>query len=438
MKKKTVFKSKRYTHLDIKKNHQKYKKLIESPEWIKSHGFYPFIHYIIKFNKYVYNKDTKTKEEKIKERDIFYSSHIDRFIYQYYGQITNDYYNRIAIDKGINKVATAYRNTLPGKCNIHFAREALEFIVKYESAFIFIGDFTGFFDNLDHEYLKEKLKQILKVDRLPHDHFSVLKNITNYTYIELEDIEKIKGKKSREMRRDLKYFNTQELRQFKKEYLKKNENSYGIPQGSSISSVYSNVYMIDFDKQMNDYVTSRKGLYRRYCDDLIIVIPMKEIDINKDIHIHHIEMIDKVKGTIPRLNLNMDKTEHFFYNKNSDRKLVNLNSNKDVINYLGFSFDGQVVKIRDKTLFKYYSRAYKKVKVVKKYKDEKEGNAVKKSLYRLYTHLGDKKSNKGYGNFITYARKSEKVFQESNYLENRINDQTKRHWQKIHKRLQDE
>lgn len=37
-----------------------------------------------------------------------------------------------------------------------------------------------------------------------------------------------------------------------------------IPQSSSISVVYVEVYMLDFDKMINYYVTSKKGLYRLY------------------------------------------------------------------------------------------------------------------------------------------------------------------------------
>ncbi|MCB2358671.1 reverse transcriptase domain-containing protein [Clostridium estertheticum] len=434
---KTIFKNKYYTHLDIKKDYLKYEKMIKDAEWIKTHGFYPFIHYKIIYNKYIYNKENNTREKKEKIRKIFYSSHIDRYIYQYYGQVVNNAYDKLSVEKGINKVATAYRDNLKGKCNIHFAKEALEFISKCGSAFVFIGDFTSFFDNLDHEYLKEKIKQVLKVNRITVEQYSIYKSITKYTFVELEDIEKEKGKKSKEMRGNSKYFDTAEFRQFKKRNLKRNDNNYGIPQGSAISSVYSNVYMIDFDIQVNNFVTSRRGLYRRYCDDLIIIIPMNEMEINENKYMDYVELIDEIRKSVPRLDLNSDKTEQFIYNASSNRKLINLKGGSNILNYLGFSFDGEVVRIREKSLFKYYCRAYKKVETVKRYKGKINEYAIKKSLYQLYTHLGDYKYSKGYGNFITYVRKSEEIFNESRYLKNKIHDQIKRHWQKINKRLQE-
>lgn len=436
MTKKNIFKNKFYTHLDMKKRYENYLKCISNPKRIESHGFYPFIHYKIVFDKYSVNEETGEKFIKNKERNIFYSSHIDRFIYQYYGDKINDVYNKISIEKGIGKVATAYRNNLFGKCNIHFAKEALEFIVKSQKAFIFVGDFTGFFDNLEHEYLKEKLKEVLEVHRLDNDYFAVFKNITKFTYVEREDIEKVKGKENKEFRKESKYFDTKEFREFKKEYLKRNDNNYGIPQGSSISSVFSNIYMIEFDKKLNDYVTSNRGMYRRYCDDLIIIIPMEENEIDQGVYDKHIEIIDQIRGCIPRLTLNLNKTEQFYYNKDSDQKLVNLKEGKHILDYLGFSFDGEFVRIREKSLFKYYCRAYKKIRSFKRSKGEINEHAIKKSLFRLYTHLGDKKYNtKAYGNFLTYARKSEEIFCESKYLNSKINSQVKRHWNKISKKL---
>ena len=62
------------------------------------------------------------------------------------------------------------------------------------------------------------------------------------------------------------------------------------------------------------------------------------------------------RDQIPNLDLNADKTEHFFYNNGTVEKIMGESS---LINYLGFTFDGNAVRIRDKSLFKYYCRAYR-------------------------------------------------------------------------------
>lgn len=51
-----------------------------------------------------------------------------------------------------------------------------------------IGDFTHFFDMLQHNYLKERLCDVLGVDRLEDDYYSVFKNITKYSLWELTDL----------------------------------------------------------------------------------------------------------------------------------------------------------------------------------------------------------------------------------------------------------
>ena len=47
----------------------------------------------------------------------------------------------------------------------------------------------------------------------------------------------------------------------------------GIPQGTPISALLSNVYLLDFDSVMFAFVRALGGLYLRYCDDIMIVVP---------------------------------------------------------------------------------------------------------------------------------------------------------------------
>ena len=51
--------------------------------------------------------------------------------------------------------------------------------------------------------------------------------------------------------------------------------NFGIPQGSPISSILANLYLFDFDKKINNYI-DKKGIYRRYSDDMIVVCPIDE------------------------------------------------------------------------------------------------------------------------------------------------------------------
>ncbi len=218
---KQIYKDKFYTHYDVKKYHKEYQQKVQNIKWVSKHGFYPFIHFQMNCSKYTNDlKGHKFLKEKV--RDIYYAAHIDRFIYEYYGNRLNTQYNNYVKSKGIGKVSTAYRNCMPGKCNIDFAKEVFEYIVKCKSAYIFVGDFSKFFDKLDHKYLKEKIKCVIGQESLDPADYAIYKNITRFTYIEAADIEFEKDKLQRDMRQLDKYFQTQEFQQFKKKYLHKN------------------------------------------------------------------------------------------------------------------------------------------------------------------------------------------------------------------------
>lgn len=65
-----VYKDKYYTHFDKKKHHKDYEERVENISWVGKHGFYPFIHFSMNFNKYI-NDSEGNKSIKPKERDIF-------------------------------------------------------------------------------------------------------------------------------------------------------------------------------------------------------------------------------------------------------------------------------------------------------------------------------------------------------------------------------
>ncbi len=53
----------------------------------------------------------------------------------------------------------------------------------------------------------------------------------------------------------------------------KNEEPFGIPQGSPISDILANMYMFEFDKAIFASVSRARGFYFRYLDDIIIIVP---------------------------------------------------------------------------------------------------------------------------------------------------------------------
>lgn len=425
---KTVEKSRKYyAHFDYRTDILSHKDYITCPDKISKHGFYPFIHYVKKMTKF--NKSSGKKE---KTRDICYAAHIDSCIFQYYSYILNNLYNEQIKHLGLSSVAVAYRTDLH-KSNFHFSKQAIDFIRNTDSCYVMIGDFTNFFDNLDHTYLKECWCELLGSSTLPNDHYAIFKNITKYSKWELTDLLKLNNlKDSISDRREL---NSRALVLSKADYIKnrkqikKNTCGYGIPQGSPISAMLANLYMIKADKKINDYVLSLNGMYMRYSDDFIIIIPKSENAKTAFIN------VKRIISSIPRLYLQPEKTQFYIYESN---EITNCGKEFDqssdcsnrYINFLGFTFDGKKVSIRAKTITKYYYRMYRKAKTISQNAGYSyKGNRIsKRNLYKKYSIRGAYGKP---GNFLSYVERSKKVFGNSECIDR----DTKRHMQKIKKAI---
>lgn len=470
-----------YAHFDKKFGINSAWDYITDCKKIKSHAFFPFITYEQVFYK-VAKKDGKIVV-KDKIRPICYSSHIDRCIYKYYGFLLNEKYNDYVKKHDICRCVVAYRTNLH-KNNIHLSKQAFDFIKK-DDCYVIIGDFKGFFDNLDHKYLKNMLCKVLCVDFLPDDWYAVFKNITKYSTWDLVDILKLNNLisdddilkkeqahtlaldgKTRKAREISKFFDkkiatlngfdlddhkkraeklalSKELfKKYKKEYVKPNKNLFGIPQGSAISAVLSNVYMIDFDKKIQQFVENLNGLYLRYSDDFIIVIPKISVSNFEEI----LDFLYKVVSQTEKLTLQSDKTQIYSYQNSEILNITDKNACfSSKIDYLGFIFNGKEVTIRQKTVSKYYYRMYKKLNhIVRSEGFTKNGNRIScNQLYKTYTQKGRngqydkskfpakimlKDENNPYksGNFFSYVYKADKIFNNEP-----ITRDTKRHMLKI-------
>lgn len=434
--------ARKYAHFDKKVSLERAWPYVSNPDKVKHHGFYPFIHYTQEFNKYSHGEVIP------KKRELCYSAHIDRYIFSYYGFLINEKYNDRVLEDQINEVAIAYRNNLK-KNNIHFAKKAIDFIRSLESCYIILGDFKSFFDNLDHRYLKKMLCNLLEVDELPADYYAVFKNITKYSKWELIDLlsyHKLKNSKRgiRELNDKETIFPIAEYRKLKKDDVKqlraqKNKNSFGIPQGSAISAVLSNVYMLEADKKLNEFVKANKGLYMRYSDDMIIILP-KSI---KETFKNQYSKIMQILHFIPRVELEKDKTQVFDY-ENTELRSCNELVMEDIpnglnhLNYLGFIFNGKEVIIRDKTTSKYYYRMYRKLKTIVRCKGvtKRRHRISNRNIYEKYSIKGaylvkGRSDEKGKGNFISYIRRAQEIWGPNEPIDR----STKRHMLKIRRQL---
>ena len=406
--------TKPYAHFDLRVSLSmpSIRKYVMDRTKIVTHSFYPFIHFEKKNSRY-------GKKGPKKPRELYYCSHLDRCVYQRYAFLLNYQYNIWACENNIDDVAIAYRDNL-GKNNIDFAKDAFDAIRSFPQCFILVGDFTNFFDNLEHQYLKKMMCEVLGVERLPQDYFSVFKNITRFSSWDWKGIVKAAGENiaERGVRKKINSKETvltKEQFQKNKKDIKKNISGVGVPQGSPISAVLSNIYMIKFDKDIKRYVTSKGGIYMRYSDDFIIVLPYERDAEIADFTSYIFSYVESMKGLI---DLQKEKTSCYTYKD----EVIYEGDQPSSINYLGFLFDGKNIRIRPRAITKYYYRMRRKANTIGRsnWTSSKGRRISAKELYSIYSRNDEKQT------FIDYARKAKGIL--------KLNDQEANALIKHHKR----
>lgn len=434
------FKRKGYLHFDFSLKKTEAEIYVSNPENILRHRFSPLIHYEkitrkIYRDKLVeesYKASGKTGEKpklklKKKLRNLFYTSHIDGYIYSYYAYQLQKYYEDFLAKNDLTSHVIAYRSIVKNGVsfsNIHFSKEVFEFIAKTNDCHVLCFDISKFFDRLCVEVLKKKWVQVLGVEKLPNDHFRVYKSLVNFRYVEEEQlIEHFRGrfeKNPREHGLDRKSGGSRkhricdyyELRDLKRDvaaqekHLIKDKASLditGIPQGTAISGLLSNIFMLDFDIAIKQYIDGIGGLYRRYSDDICIVVPTTTT---------FAEVEDYVKQRLEEnctnnIKLNPDKTEKKIFQNTQNHPIVvdSQNNQPSVIQYLGFYFDGERVFIRNSSISKNRGKIVQRVRYEKREQKINTVGIFKQYSSRIITPY-DVRQHKG---FVYYCERSARV-----------------------------
>jgi len=355
-----------------------------------------------------------------KNRPICYCSHGDAAIYDHYGSLLSEGYESLLAAHGLSSVVTAFRPN-SGLCNIHFANEVFTWIREKGNCVALAFDIKGFFDHLDHKVLKRQWSVVLGQQYLPADHYAVYKSLTKFAYVELELVfRELKiNKQNPRANRRTRLCTPEEFRVQVRKLIKKNVEVYGIPQGTPMSAVLSNLYMLEFDKAVYAEVQRVGGFYRRYCDDMLCIVSQDKQELIEDF----------VMGKIKEVHLEIQKektTRHTFSLKDdvliADRPLQ----------YLGFTFDGQKVLLRNSGLSRYYAKMRSGVRFAAKSRNKGDrdrntstneewvkSNIRRKKLNIRYSYLGRH-------NYISYAMRASRILNEK-----AIKKQVRPHWKKL-------
>ena len=412
-----------YVHFDNKMSKKEANNYLRN---ISNHQYLPFINYEIDKKKWDSNHN-KTGET----RTISVASVKDNYVYQYFNNIISNKYEKFIKSFNINDCVCAYRKG-QHKSNVNYSAEVFKFIADSNDAKIFIGDVTKFFDNLDHKILKNCLKEVLNVKELDDNTYNMLKSLEKSSYIEIDDILKFLNSKGVYIHTKI-YDNDNkfsalclycEIRDIqnivRKEWFKELKDSYlkpgkdvlknktkGIVQGSSISGTLSNVYMINVDKKIDNLLSEYEYIYRRYCDDFIVVIR----DISNEKYNKIIEDIKEIISNA-KLELKDSKIQKFDY-KNG--KVSNLNGKKEFIQFLGFELhNDNIIKVRQSTMDRQKNKILKNRK---RYKLIENDNIKKAEKIKMYKKLENVTGN-DYAKYTigSYISKAVRIFDDSDNL----------------------
>jgi hypothetical protein len=392
------FRPRRYRHFD-RPVCEKFAEKVQQPSFVAEHSFSPFIHYV-KADKRYKKREHKTE---VKERPIMYASHRDACIYSWYSSQLNAHLEAFYKQHGTSDCVLAYRAL--GKGNYDFACEAHVFATANAPVEILAFDVTGFFDNLDHRRLKVRLKEVLGTPELPVDWYKVFRNITQYHYVDLLELaeHEIFGARIKAVdRRPLA--SVAELKAAAIEFRPNANKSAGIPQGTPISAVLSNLYMIQFDREMQEYACDVGGFYRRYSDDILFICK-PEFALAAE---------EKVKALMAgeKLSLNDKKTERTRFDSSNQTVVA------DVAQYLGFTLGVDGVGIRPSSLSRQWRKMRRSMKRTRRAAEAAigSGRATKvftKRLRRRFTAVPVR-------NFPSYARRSAAAFEKGTVIRRQL------------------
>lgn len=395
------YKHRRYLHFDRPINKDAASKIVVDTDKVARHSFYPLIRYVAEYQKVYFDKTLgKVSKKEPKKRSISYAAHVDSHIYSYYCKLLGDLYEGYLNKVEWSDSVLAFRSL--GKSNIEFAHEAFQEIASRDSCCVIGIDIKGFFDNLDHAYLKARWQTLINKPILPSDHFSVYKSLTRFSYVNRDGVYKALGiSKNNPKHGRERICEPHEFRGIVRDggLIETNPESKGIPQGSPLSALLSNIYMMEFDEQISGYVKTHGGSYFRYCDDILLVLP-----VTKDVEAVRV-VGEKVKEI--KLEMQESKTEVCRF-----RRSGNAYRADRPLQYLGFIFDGENIFLRSSSLSRYQERVNRgisiatkrmgKVNAIRVARGQLPRSIFLKKLHKRYSYLGRR-------NFISYGYRAARI-----------------------------
>ena len=406
----TWYAKKPYLHFDLPLGPEAASAYVSSPQKVECHAFYPLLKYELSTPRIekLPPGSARSFVRKPKLRPIAYPAHKDGYIFSYYKTILECRYKDWLKSNGLGDVVTAFRST--GENNVTLANKAFDFIRANPSCKIVVTDIESFFNNLNHDLIKRTWARFLGDSKLPSNHYAVYKAITHYSFVERHKAYNLfKIRLSGRLNRANSPRRLCTPKEFREKIVARGliqrGPSDGIPQGTSLSPLLSNMYMADLDLAMHDWITSLSGRYWRYCDDILVVIPDEDGP----------DVLQKLDSQLELLCLKRSKP------KTSEFIGSDLTS-REQLQYLGFLFNGSEVVVRSSSIHRYRRKLRKGIRMAKgRQAQESQGKSLpapfrKQALYNMYSDKpvrgkriqARNRRRRFIGNFVTYMDRAAK------------------------------
>lgn len=387
----SVSKERRYKHFDLPLSETQRARAIDFGREGCPHRFRPMLGFTDVSRRVGRKADKSLDRKKPKERPIRFACHADAAYLEGYAAYLSPAYERALDADGTSDAVLAYRRG--GGTNIHHAKALFDEIRAKGECSVFAMDISGFFDCLDHRLLRDEIAGLINAPRLDGHHGTVWKNITRYSWVETDDLDALLGRNRNGRGRvcSPEDFVTH-VQGRKTGLIRTHDQPFGIPQGTPISGLYANIYMRSFDREMVTATTKHGGSYRRYSDDIAVVLPLGA----KARHV--VPVVEKMLAD-HGLAMSVEKTETADF---SGGELVS----DRPIQYLGFTFNGEQTLIRPSSLDAYRAKMedgiHAKI-VAASQKRAPSFEIYKREALSRYTHLGKRR------NFLRYAYRAAEV-----------------------------
>ena len=372
---------KHYPHFDAHIPVNRIEELVNDPERVARHPFYPFLRYDLEWQPF---RSTDAGKPNRKSRPIRYAARGDAYIFTHYRRMLSALYEERLHELGIQHCPIAYRripksDSRGNRSNIDFAKDAFDHIDELGDCVAIALDIHSYFENLDHTRIKQIWRDLLREDELPPDHYAVFRNITKYRFVEQREVYRrlgFFGNVTREGRTREGFITP--LSELPKQLcrpadfraricgddpefsslVKKHDKSFGIPQGAPISDLIANFYLLEFDLAVHTFVCERGGRYMRYSDDILLLLPGgREVAERATAFV-----TDEVRQHGSQLEIKESKSCEIQFMREGEHlncKQILRQSGQPARNgleYLGFRYDGRKVYVRESTMSRFYRK----------------------------------------------------------------------------------